>query len=526
MKILIVDDDEIIVEAICMMIEKNSLDIKISGKAFNAIDALDIIEKKSPDIVLTDITMPGMSGIDLMREIRERKLPAKIIVLSAYREFEYAQQALQLGAAEYILKPVSEQKLITALNKVMDIIKTENNEMLQKSGLAKDRIFYSLKTGKEWAHNIFDLNGYISINLNRMKYRAAVFEFNDLECWPGDNECVLKQEILKTIGNTFCGSAQHLILNDADFLQVVVIMEIMEENIREFSDGAIISTALKTKEALKSSYNMDTNIGISDPASSVYELPEAYKQAVFAARNKFYVGKETITVYNQVKFMDNIYQSTLSVRIDDLVEQVKLGMEERALNILDNVFKVFNENQDVNPDNIYTVCFEIVLVLRHEIVKMNIEKEQKDRLASVKMDELRKCSTIQELYVLLKNHISSVIQCIVCFQKNEGSQIIQKAVSYCKNNLVADITLESIAEYVSMNKSYFSYLFKKEMGENFWDYLTKLRITKAKELLRDTNLKSYVIAELVGYKNASHFGKVFKENVGLTPAEFKGKSII
>lgn len=283
----------------------------------------------------------------------------------------------------------------------------------------------------------------------------------------------------------------------------------------------LMERASKAKDSLLLQFGIHVNIGISDPSCSPLALPVSYKQAVIAARNKFHMGMETITVYGQVRYMDHLLQEGITEYIEQLIEQLKLGKEEKALIILSKVFDCFFTNRQINPDDIYATCFEMILVLRFEFVKVISGKELREKISQIKLEDVKRHTTINELYIFIKALISEIVASLAEHQQSEGSAIISKAIGFCKSNLATDITLDIVSEHISMNKSYFSFLFKKETGENFWDYLTKMRIGKAKELLLNTNLKIYGIAETVGYKNASHFGKIFKEQVGVTPAEFK-----
>lgn len=522
MKIVIIDDDEIIVKAISKIIERSSLNIQVAGKAFDAINALKIVEEVTPDIILTDIMMPGMNGLELIGEIKRRKFDAEIIILSAYREFDYAQQALQLGAVDYILKPVSEQKLITSLHNTIKIIEQQQTEINKRGRFIKDKVYYSLITGNQWKQNVFGLNECFSKKIGGGQYSVSVFEPGSIaDTGDEDTERIVECTV-SIIQKTFCASAGYIIFEE-DMHQIVVVKELPDFRNVGYQDSLTVSLACQTKEILKSELGLEVNIGISDPVSSVYDLPQAYKKAVFASRNKFYIGKETVTAYNQIKHMDYIYQEDLIKNMEELIELIRLGIQDKAIDTLNRIFEYYRQKQMANTEMIYMACFEIFLLIRHTLTRMDISKEVKEKLYRIKLDDLKVFDNIDELYEHLKDMTTKIILSIEENRKGENSAIIAKAMNYCKNNLAADITLELVAEYINMNKSYFSFLFKKETGENLWDYLTNLRITKAKELLESTNLKVYTVGEMVGYKNSSHFGKIFKDMVGITPAEYKVK---
>lgn len=522
MKIVIVDDDEVIVKAISRIIERSSLDIHVAGEAFNAINALRIVEELMPDIIITDIMMPGMNGLELIDEIKKRKFAVEIIILSAYREFDYAQQALQLGAVDYILKPVSEQKLITTLHNTIKIIEQQHTEANRKTRFVKDKVYYSLITENQWKQNVFGLNECFSQKMRGGQYSVSVFEPGSIADTGDENVEKIGECIISIIQKTYCDSVGYIIF-DEDIHQIVVIKEVPENRPVGSLDSLTISLACQTKETLKSELGLDVNIGVSDPVSSVYDLPQAYKKAVFASKNKFYVGKETVTLYGQIKHIDYVYQKDLIKNREELNNQVKLGIQEKAVDMLKRIFEYYKQKQISNPEMIYMECFEIILLIRRTLVRMDIHREVKEKLYRIKFDNLKDFNTIDELYEYMKDMVTVIILSIEESRKNENSVVIARAMSYCKNNLAADITLELVADHINFNKSYFSLLFKKETGENFWDYLTNLRITKAKTLLESTNLRVYTVGEMVGYKNSSHFGRIFKDIVGITPAEYKAK---
>jgi len=527
MKILVVDDDEIIVEAICQLIRRSDLDIKIAGTAYHAKDAIRIARREAPDMILTDIYMPEMSGIDLMREINREGLKSKFIVLSAYRDFAYAQQSLQHGASEYILKPVSEQTLVDTLNRVMKIIRDENKEKDLKRELVKDRLYYALTTDKMHEKNEWDLSSLLPADEEDGDYRIAVFEFNEVDSEVNlyDKDNVIA--VIRVIRNTFCVHTPNIIF-DNDPHHLVVLMKVFKRKYGSDTEDILIRHATNAKAEILAKLGLETNIGISNPAKSSSELPSAYKKAVYATRNKFYIGRETVTVFDDRKETDTDLTNlthAISKKVIELVEQINLLASEKALVALDEIFGLFSDNGSLNPDSIYSACFEIVLVLKYEISKLMPNGQTQNRLFKATIDDIRKYGTINEMYHYLAELVTNCIASLSQEQQEGGSAIISKAIKFCKNHLSSDITLDTVAEHVNVNKSYFSFLFKKEMGENFWKYLTHLKLEKAKELLTETNLKSYAIAEMVGYKNASHFGKVFKEHTGLTPSEFKEKYV-
>ncbi|MBB6731948.1 response regulator [Cohnella zeiphila] len=527
MKILIVDDDEIIVEAICQLIRRSGIDLVIAGTAYNAKDAIRIAQREAPDMILTDIYMPEMNGIDLMREIHNQGMRAKFIVLSAYRDFAYAQQSLKFGASEYILKPVSEQTLADTLTRVMTIIVDENKEKDLKRELVKDRLYYALTSDKMREKNESALNSLLPSDGEEGCFRVAVFEFNEIDSEVNlyDKDNVM--EVVQIIQSIFCDPSPNIVF-DHDPHHIVVLMKAYQSQCGNDAGNILIGHAIKAKNELMAKLGLKTNIGISNPVKARSDLPSAYKKAVYATRNKFYMGMETVTVFDGRKEMDTDLtnlMSTISKKVVELAEQINLLASEKARGALDEIFEMFSENSSLHPDSIYTACFEIVLVLKYETSKLMPDWQTHQRLFKLTIDDIRKYGTMKEIHHFLVKLVANCIASLSQEQQEGGSAVISKAIKFCKNNLSSDITLEIMAEHLNMNKSYFSFLFKKEMGENFWKYLTQLKLEKAKELLTETNLKSYEIAEMVGYKNASHFGKVFKEHEGLTPSEYKEKHI-
>lgn len=353
MKLLIVDDEPVIVEALSAIVQNSSLGFQKVLGAFDAASALGMIGQFSPDIILTDIRMPGMSGIDLIGWLRKEKYKARTIILSAYREFDYVQQALRLGASDYILKPVSEEKLLECLGKV---------------------IAQAQKDQYEAAHS-----------------------------------------------------------------------------------------------------------------SRYYEL----------------LNKST-PLFGKI------------------AEYLKLGLEDKTKEVLFGLFRLIDEGCGKDISLAADIGYGIFAVIRAAMDE-TAALDQEDPYIYVGPEYFAEMNTWDEIKNFLSVTAYDAVAYIQLSRKGDHYSLIQKAKKYCMENIAGDITLESAADYVGMNRSYFANVFKKETGQTFWNYLTDLRMDTAKCLMETTELKVCTIGIQVGYKNSSHFGRTFKNAVGVTPAEYKNR---
>ncbi|MFD0717178.1 response regulator [Paenibacillus sp. GCM10027626] len=383
MKLWILDDDLIIVESLQRLIARNGLPFDIITMS-SASEALTRLGEEKPNVVLTDIQMPGMNGLELLARLQAELPDCPFILMSGFREFEYAQQALRLGVSEYLLKPIQETQLVTVLTQAVHKV-NRSREMfcsLLASGVWKDEMLSKLPIFRDKAAS--------------HRFRMTLFTASD--------EQSIFEGLLDWSREQGCWAVA--------FSEKWVVVEWEESRIAD------------RIAAMRS----DFMAGMSDWVTGCAKLPKAWSQAEQALQTLQFQGTVGVRSYNE--------------------------LERRFQPIMQNREGLFDEPETSASEHRY---------------------------------------------------------------------LIAKAKKFVLASLHDELTLDLVASHVNVNRTYFSTLFKRETNQTFWDYVTSERIEAAKKLLLNESLSAYHIGEKVGYKNPSHFSRVFKERVGMTPNEYKNR---
>ncbi|WP_169736187.1 response regulator [Caldanaerobius polysaccharolyticus] len=526
-KLLIVDDEEIVRDGLLNLIDWNKVGVLISGAAANGLEALDIYEKKGADIVLTDIRMPHMDGLKLMEELKKRDPSIVIIVLSAYDDFSYAQESLKIGAFDYILKPIEIQKLIDAVKKAVEVKRQEyerakREEVIKKQlkesmPLLREKLFMQLINGP--VNNLKDKIQYMGIDIWANFYTVIILKIDDFSKIAenySEEDMQLTDFMIKNIVDETLESVKHFILTLGEGVFAVITSLENTDDIK----GTILSQCHRIRSNLNRYTSLNVTQSVGRIVNDLNDIHYSYKDAVLAMEYKFYLGKNQIIFYDEVKPFEagGIYYP---IKLEEqLVLSIKKADPDLALKILDEIWSDFSK-KNLPVDGIKRWCIELVALITRSLIELgenpDIFFKNTDPWSVIK-----KLETIDDAKGWVKNVIDVVIEYIALKRKSKNKKVVEEVLKIIENEYSnKDLTLNDIAEKLYITPNYLSYLFKSETGENFMEYLTKVRIDKAKELLKKLDMKIYEIADAVGYADAHHFSKVFKRVEGITPTEYR-----
>lgn len=467
--LLVVEDEKMIRRGICVMAQRASVQIGEILECRNGLEALDILKERKIDTVFTDIRMPKMDGIELVKEMEHLEHKPDVVVVSGYDDFNYAVEMLKCGASDYILKPVKREKIEEILQK-LEKKQRERGELQQR----QEQVFYSQircfltselsETEKELAAKAWQKR------FGGEPYVAIVYS----EQKAGNQED--KQGIcIDAVGH-----------QSVRFLQVSRLEEWKQKEKKDFC-------------------------GVSLPAVAARECRQAYEQAR-RAREKAFVRGSYYVVYEDEK---SIFPKKEGVEAEKLVRQFSgTEGEEAVKTILNMCFQARHGAMDS----------EAVLSLLREFSKKLIDTYrnliQEPQLLCYQEPLL--WDTLEEYEEYLEEWLGNFSECLLeQLVKNQNQRKMQEAVTYIRRNYKKDLNMAMVSNYVSMNYSLFSIAFKNYTGVNFVNYLKKIRIEEAKKLLEETEMKVQEIGKAVGYENDKHFMKTFKSLCGVSPSEYR-----
>lgn len=525
LKLLIVEDEPLVLDGLKYTIEWKQHDIEIVGAVSNGLEATSTIEQNNPDIVLSDIKMPGMDGLELAEWIYDRFPDIYIIFLTGYSDFEYARNAMKNGAVDYLLKPVNEEALFKAIKKIRSKIKRkQENEkehvrlqiiLEQNMPFLKEKFIYDILNHEMDTQEIKTKMEFFNIDLIGDLYLIAIAEINsngskeekflDIE--------LLKIQLSKLISDKFCHVGKIYVFNDKN-KSVGIILSL--NNNSGITYGKILNILESLREEASRQLSIIT-IGVSNLHERMESLPVSYKEANAALNSKMYLGKNLVVPSGKLNNSSN--NGIFIFNRNDLIRLFLSYNISGIGNWMRGYFEYYKKNSGITDQLIQFVVFELALILVDIINSEGFYNEIQFSFST--LEELTLCETLDELFEKIFNLYNKVMDDVKKLKNRQSRKLIEDIKKYIEKNYMKDITIKTISEEFYMNPSYLSRLFSCETGVPFTDYLIKLRIEKAKVLLNDPRLKIYTVSEMVGYKNEKYFTRVFKKFEGASPYEYK-----
>ncbi len=530
LKLLLVDDEPIIRKGIRTSIDWDKYDIEIAGEASNGKDALAKAFELKPQIVITDIRMPVMDGLALASRLRNELPDTKVIILSGYEDFSYAKEALSLGVTEYLLKPVGAEELISIITKIQnDII----NEQLKKdrnvsTNIVLNENFLQIKSNFvnklmkgefSSAEEIFDQAGLLNLDYSGSHSLAFVIGIDDYylltENMPDKDKELLKFSVVNIAEELLLSSLPGLVCY-SEFEHLLGII-----NADSINEAVVKNICSDIQHCIKKYLKISISIGIGKTYANIIDISKSYSEALTALKNKIFLGKSNIIQYetqNSLKKAETVFYP--------FNEEKEILNYLRALNLeginqaLDNIFSRFNGG-GATADSIKNICSRLIVITINCIEEMGINLQDSLGTSFNPYSEVDKLDVLEDLHNWM---ISFFKKSMLLLQENKTlkfKSIIKFVLQYIEENYQKDLSLTDIASMVYVTPNYLSRIFKEEMNINFVDWLNQLRIEKAKALLLETGLKTYEVADKVGYRDYKYFSYIFKKITGYTPKEFK-----
>lgn len=517
-KVLIVDDEDLIRQGLITFVNWKAMGFEIVGEAADGNQAFEMIQKLKPHVVLTDIKMPGCTGIDLMKKIRNAGISVKIVVLSGYDEFEYAKTALEVGAIDYLLKPIKFDKLNEVFSKIKeesDIKIVEKIKINRAMELMKDQLFSKIISGViKNPGDIVKQAEELNVKLDWKYYLTIIIElddFRELTQKYSAQDLDLYKFMIRNISEEICskyGEGYTFVVNNSE----VVILFGSDSD----ESAQVKSLAYEIKSSIDSTLDFTITVSVGDVFKSISALHDAYIQCRKRANKKFILGKDRVIFPEDV-----IVNEGVTCNTDGNIEgKLLLLLQNRNMEELDKLIDIYFSTL-VSKDVICSEYFSIIRVISKYLEKNGININDWVDSSNVNYTLVNGKETLSDIVLELKTTIKKIVNSMEKEDFKNESSVISEVKEFVNQHLGEDISLEIVAQKVYMHPMYLSKIFKKETGINFIDFLTNVRVNRAKQMMHDLTLKTYEISEMVGYKSAKHFSKVFKIAVGVTPKDYR-----
>jgi len=535
-KVFLVEDEIVVREGIRNNIPWDQIQYSLAGEAPDGEMALSMIQDIKPDILITDIRMPFMDGLTLSRIVKKNLPWIKIIILSGHDEFEYAREAIGIGIDEYLLKPVSSQDMLKALDKVAARIdeEKENLQNIEKlkaqvrssNDILRDRWLSDFVNGKTPAASAIEQGREYSIDLLARSYiviAAGIRSASETEdasvplnfSQSGSLEIQVKiifQSIVEKYANCIW-----FIESDTYF---TVLLREMSDN--EDETAYTITQALKYEIERKTKCSV--MIGIGPKAQRIGEVARSFSTARRIVSYGISHGLSLISDDKLLPNDDTAFDPLPLLNVNDEIFQTRLkyASKKDIDLIIQEYTKALDNNFGDNQMLIFYVFGEVI-VAASKIVESLGGDIREIAPFSLKQEDIKHISGSKDnFFKNIKNLLSAVIEYRDANTRGRYQSVIMKAREFIERNFnTVDISLYSTAVYAGISPNYLSTVFAQETGENFIEYLTRIRIEKAKQLLKETDMKSIDIAYETGFNDPHYFSSIFKKNTGLSPREFR-----
>jgi Response regulator containing CheY-like receiver domain and AraC-type DNA-binding domain len=533
LKVVLVDDEDIIREGLSGAINWEKLGFSIVRQAEDGEQALQAIAETVPDVVITDIKMPFVDGLQLIEAIKPKYPQLYIIIISGHDEFQYAQKAVKLGAFDYILKPIDLEYLETILKNIKSDyerrqqkareVLTLKEKIANNIPLLREQFFWDIINENIDKTEIAARTEDLKIDPQAKNYGVIIAQFDDYYIITGDMDDSQRRGLEKSFEQlitALCAEGQSVVLTAKAVHETVIV--IWGPNTDEVT-SAINGLSANIRKRVNELGQYTVTVGIGTVVDSVHSLAKSYRQANEVLDYKFILGKNRELYYkdldllpkHNLKFMD--YDETA------LISAIKLGDKNAVQERLASLVEILKKNggsylyMQIMVGEIYMQALKILKEaggLGEEVFNDPLEIYQK----------MIAYQTVEDITGQLAEALGRIIDYIYMRRSNKFYQTIEKAKEYLKLNYAKDdLTLEDVAKHVNMGPSYFSFTFKQEVGTNFVDFLNHIRLEKAKQLLMVSDCKSYEVSYQVGYNNPTYFSTIFKKYVGVSPTEYKNQ---
>lgn len=508
-RMLIVDDERFEREGVKFLVGKYNLELEVA-EADSGEKALTYMEQQAVDILFSDIRMKGMDGLELAEKVREKKLPVKIIFMSAYGEFEYAQRAIDLEAVHYILKPVKVSSFLKVISKVMQMIEDEKKEQEQQKQMES---FY-------WKGLRYEKQRVLSGILHGEEANAGPENPAPLIRFSGEQP--LRMIILDTRRRFFDNAGidferdlaswmqrSHDVVNLNEYQSLLFVETTMDE-----SAETLVSFGKRLVGWVKETYGADMHVAVSRVIDELNQIGRAYNEMEAMLENKFYYDRGTVVCMDLNPLIE---QDTAQYVEEELAEMKNLASRNEGFSVklrFEQLFDEMQENAPVSSIYLKYACAEIVKSVFDSAVKKQVTDFK------IALEQIYKAERLSDL----RRVTAAAIEKLAPEPDSASAsmrKVIEDVVRIIEEQYGRDLSVDLLAEQVYLSPNYLSHLFKKQKGVSIIKFITKYRMEKAKELLVTTNKRVADIGAETGYANVTYFCSLFKSHFGKTPTGFR-----
>ncbi|MBU3175677.1 response regulator [Clostridium estertheticum] len=519
-KVLFVDDESMALELLKYILNWEKMGFSVCAACWNGKEAVDAIDKYEPDVIITDIKMPVMDGLDLIGYAREHgKENIKFIVVSGYGEFEYAKKAMKYGVRFYLQKPIVQEEIFEIIIEVkqqLDQIQREKEGTQMDQKVELNGVLIHLIQGHDSKETFEYLKSFWDEDALKMDWNCIVIELEptgqlDIQGEFKNTRLKVRETIDKIVKGDFAYFTIELSLNT-----FIILVSLKNEKSHE---SIINCLAENIYQSLDFAFSSGFTIGVGENVVGIKSIKHSYITAVESLGHRFYRGLNRLIFYTEIKektFNFEFNEIFMSSKVFEAVEEVN---SNKIKNIIDTTFEYFKIHR-IHPDI-------VIMFTSNMICKINNLIYESDHKAKCFIDnhtirELKEHErTVDDLKKVFEDFCIGYCEYFIKIRNKNSESNVVKIEVFIKENYKRNITIRELSEKFYMHPTYMGQLFTRKFGMTFNEYIHGLRIEEGKRLMKITNMKSHEIAEVLGYSNYSSFLKQFQKYTGIKPTEFR-----
>lgn len=509
-KVVVADDEPIVRKAMEALIDWEGMGCRLTRLAANGQEVMEELQNGTPDILILDIQMPGMSGIDLAKYVWENKLPCRVILLTAYADFSYAQQAIKYDVVDYVIKTGAFDGLVAAVEKAgEELRRAEEERDLENQEVLRENFFKSVFDGSLYREEEIAARARQAGISFEGGYLVAVVHFRPRE----DKQ---RDYTYSSLKNFFS-----MVFEDMLVYSPVIsrdVMAVILDEIPEDYKGLMEAKCAEVSEMMDNFMKLYVYIGVSGRAEDMFELKKRYHEAEYAEGASFFNEKSKINFYTGAVMQRNEDLVSIEKELGNLTHGLKRGSKEDALAAFEAILNC--QEASGGPVSsivetglrIYASCRKILAEHDqniHDIVPYTGSISQR----------IYSCRHLNEYYKILCVIIENTADHIRVASRRK-SLLIYECRKYIDDHYEEYLTVSEIARHIGVSLSYLSRIFKASTGNTIINYINEKKIEKAKDYLLNTDMKIYEIAEKLGFENTTYFSYFFKKYTGMSPKDY------
>lgn len=511
MKLMIVEDERLCLENL-KNISWNKIGIELVASASSGNEAIEIIKQNTPDIILTDIEMKNGNGFMLANELSYLFPNIKIIFLTAYDKFEYAQKAIHYKAFAFILKPINQQILLNTVLEAKNEIEKEQTEHTHYVQLLND-----FSSCKYFLKNYF----FSSIANNQLDEISTLFDigtesFQTILISHFDTNGI-SQPIDFKFFTEIITALQSYELAFIPFYEQNTLTYIIKSTKNDITNKAFEAASIMV-EYLKHHDNESFTVAIGSQANVIKQIPFSGIRAQEALKYRFSIGENSIIYIDDIE-PEKFSMANINELKPILSDSIKITNISKAKQAIQAIFESMY-SAHISLDLAQRICLELVIMISITMAQLGEQPEilfNKTDIWSL----VKRYQSMQSLENFISDISETAISLISAKREDKNNNIIERAMELIEQNIDTDVSLEAIASQIPVSSTYLSSMFKNKIGTSYKNYTTQIRMNKAKELLSTSDLPIYEVAQKTGYKDQRHFSSLFQSKFNMLPTEYR-----